>query len=67
MCVQFLYAPHTIRNHTQGQVSVSMNDYLVNKKYTGQKSTKELLGYELKGYLYQSKQLIDVNNIVHPT
>ena len=38
--VRFVYAPHTIYNHTQGQVPVSMNADPVNEIYTSQKSMK---------------------------
>ena len=40
MYVQFVYGPYTILNHTQGQVSGSMNADPVNSEYTGKYSTK---------------------------
>ena len=39
--VRFGYAPLIIWNHTQGQVSVSMNADLINKIHTSQQSTQE--------------------------
>ena len=47
--VCFGYVPHTICNNTQEQVSVSMNNYLVNSKHTNQQSTKEVLFEEVEG------------------
>ena len=39
-----------ISNNTWGQVSISMNDYPLNAKYTGRQSTKEVLVNELEIY-----------------
>ena len=54
-CVQFLYRPHTLFNHPQGNVSGSMNSDPVNVKYTGQLSTKELFCDKIEGCFISSK------------
>ena len=48
--VRFGYGPEKKFNHTQGQVSVSMNADIVNLKYTGKWPIKWVLGYELGEY-----------------
>ena len=50
MYVQFICVPQTIFNQNQGKVSGSTRDDQVNSKYTGQQSTKEVLGDELERY-----------------
>ena len=55
--VWFGYSPQTIFYHTKVQVSGPMTDYRVNGKYTGQKTTKEVLGNELEGYFISIKAI----------
>ena len=46
--VQFVYGPKKDWNHTPGQVSGSMNNNIVNIKYTGKKTTKKVFEMNLK-------------------
>ena len=48
--VQFGYGPLKKNNHTQGQVSGSMNADQMNMIHTSQQSTKYVLNEELEGY-----------------
>ena len=56
MHVWYVYAPSTVLNHTQGQVSGLMNSGSVNAKETGQNLTKEILRDKPEVDLYQAKQ-----------
>ena len=47
--VQFRYIPMKICNHTQGQLSGSIEAYPINMIHTSQQSTKEVLNEEFEG------------------
>ena len=64
--VWFGYSPQTIFYHTKVQVSGPMTDYRVNGKYTGQKTTKEVLSNELEGYFISIKA-VNIYQWVLPT
>ena len=65
--VQFVYSPQKICNHTQVQVSGSINYDTVNKNTHVKNQQSNYWTVNLKGILYQQKQLIGVNNDAHPT
>ena len=55
--VLFVYGPLTICNHTQGQVSGSMNSDPINMIHKSKKPTKYGLSEDIEGYFRSGKAI----------